>query len=36
MKVFIDANIFIDIFNADRPLHKYSLETYKYLIKISV
>ena len=33
MKVFIDANIFIDIFNADKPLHKYSLETYKYLIK---
>ena len=33
MKVFIDANIFIDIFNVDRPLHRYSLEAYKYLIK---
>ncbi len=33
MKVFIDANIFIDIFNIDRKMHKYSLEIYKYLIK---
>lgn len=33
MKVYIDANIFIDIFNSDRPLHKYSVEAYTYLIK---
>ncbi len=33
MKVFIDANILIDIFNVDRSLHKYSLEAYRYLIK---
>ena len=33
MKVFIDANIFIDIFNSNREMHKYSLEVYKYLIK---
>ncbi len=33
MKVFIDANIFIDIFNVDRHMHKESLEVYKHLIK---
>jgi predicted nucleic acid-binding protein len=33
MKVFIDANIFVDIFNPQRVLHKYSLEIYKYLLK---
>ena len=33
MKVFIDANVFIDIFNTNREWHKYSLEIYKYLIK---
>jgi len=33
VKVFIDANVFIDIFNIDRPLHKYSVECYKYLLQ---
>ena len=33
MRVFIDANIFIDIFNVDRQMHKESLEAYKHLIK---
>ena len=33
MKVFIDANIFIDIFNIDRQMHKESLEVYRHLIK---
>jgi len=33
VRVFIDANIFIDIFNSNRELHKYSLEMYRYLIK---
>ena len=33
MKVFIDSNVFIDIFNTNREWHKYSLEIYKYLIK---
>ena len=33
MRVFIDANIFIDIFNTDRLMHKESLEVYKHLIK---
>jgi len=33
MKVFIDANIFVDIFNPRRVNHKYSLDTYQYLVK---
>lgn len=33
MRVFIDANIFIDIFNVERLYHKSSLECYRYLIQ---
>ena len=30
-KIFIDANIFIDIFNGDRKYHEYSSKFYQYV-----
>ncbi len=33
MKIFIDANIFVDILHADRVHHQSSIEAYRYLIK---
>ncbi len=33
MKVFIDANIFVDILHTDRTHHQSSIEAYRYLIK---
>jgi len=32
-KVFIDANIFIDLFDTDRPLRKYSIEAIQKLLE---
>lgn len=32
-KVFVDANIFIDIFNIDRINHKFSKSFYSYVLK---
>ncbi len=31
--IFIDANIFIDIFNPNRKLHKFSLSFYRYCLE---
>ena len=33
MKVFVDANIILDIFDSKREFHNYSLLTYKYLLQ---
>ncbi len=33
MKVFIDANIILDVFSKDRRYHKYSLDTYTFLLQ---
>ena len=33
MKVFVDANIFLDIFDSDREYHNYSLQAYRYLLQ---
>jgi len=35
-KVFIDANIFIDLFDTDRPLRKYSIEAIQKLLEENV
>ena len=32
MRVFIDANIVLDIFDSTREYHKYSVKTFDYLI----
>ncbi len=32
-KVFIDANIILDIFDNQRPSHIHSLDTYHYMLK---
>jgi len=32
MRVFIDANIVLDIYDTTRKYHKYSIETFDYLI----
>jgi|GEM_PF-188814 len=33
MKIFIDANILLDIFNNERPFYGYSLAFYEYALK---
>jgi len=33
MRVFIDANIILDTFSKDRRYHKYSLDTYAFLLQ---
>lgn len=33
MKVFVDANVFVDIFHADRAFHHESVAAYRSLIK---
>jgi len=35
-RVFIDANVLIDLFDADRPLRKYSLEAIQKLLEDDV
>lgn len=31
MRVFLDANIFLDVYDKNRETHKFSLEAYKYI-----
>lgn len=33
MKVFLDANIILDVFDTKRAFHPYSIRVYEYLLK---
>jgi predicted nucleic acid-binding protein len=34
-RIFLDANILLDIFSSDRPSHGYSLQSYRYILNQS-
>ncbi|MEY3090518.1 MAG: hypothetical protein RL113_834 [Pseudomonadota bacterium] len=33
MRIFVDANILLDIYDSTRKTHQYSLETYQFAVK---